>query len=100
MKPAGRRASLQIFVKIKSTKKHQVMDEEEDEQENPALHDAPPLVANSYKQANKYLEEVKRFLESKGHIKDAFTIGSVVDNIPSLQLAAARQTTLDSWLRD
>ena len=73
-------------------------DEEEDEQENPILHGAPLLVVNSYKQANEYLEGVQRFLQSKGHIQDAFTIGSVVDNIASLQLAASRQTTLDSWL--
>ena len=75
-------------------------DEEEDEQENPALHDALPLLVNSYKQAIEYLEEVQRFLESKGHIEDTFTIGSVVDNITSLQVAASKQTTLDSWLRN
>ena len=73
-------------------------DEEEDGQENPILHGAPLLVVNSYKQANEYLEGVQRFLQSKGHIQDAFTIGSVDDNITSLQLAASRQTTLDSWL--
>ena len=58
-----------------------------------------PVKIKSYKEANKLLEEVQHFLESKGHIKEAITIGSIVDNVSNIQLAATgRQTTLDSWL--
>ena len=44
------------------------------------------------------LLEVQHFLESKGHLKEAITVGSIVDNVSNIQLAATRQTTLDSWL--
>ena len=112
MKPAGKRALCRdsdetcweesFFANLRQDQEddHEETsgDEEEDEQENPILHGAPLLVVNSYKQANECLEGVQRFLQSKGRSQDAFTIGSVVDNITSLQLAASRQTTLDSWL--
>ena len=52
---------------------------------------------NSYKEANELLE-VQHFLEAKGHIKEAITLGSVVDTVSSFQLTATRQTTLNSWL--
>ena len=43
---------------------------------------------NSYKEAiaNELLE-VQHFLEVKGHIKEAITVGSVVDRVSSFQLA-------------
>ena len=44
------------------------------------------------------LLEVQHFLESKGHLNEAITVGSIVDNVSNIQLAATRQTTLDSWL--
>ena len=40
----------------------------------------------------KLLEEVQHFLESKGHLKEAITVGSIVDNASTIQLAATRQT--------
>ena len=47
--------------------------------------------------AYKLLEEVQHFLESKGHLKEAITLGSIVDNVSNIQLAATgRQTTLGS----
>ena len=49
--------------------------------------------------AYKLLEEVQHFLESKGHLKEAITLGSIVDNVSNIQLVATgRQTTLDSGL--
>ena len=47
---------------------------------------------------NEFLEEVQRFLENQGHMKEALKIGSIVDDVSCLQLAATKQTTLDSWL--
>ena len=70
--------------------------EEQEEQED--MDDNPPPKVKTYKEANEFLEEVQRFLETRGHVKEALTVGSVVDNVSSLQLAAARQTTLISWL--
>ena len=70
--------------------------EEQEEQED--MDDNPPPKVKTYKEANEFLEEVQRFLETKGHVKEALTVGSVVDNVSSLQLAAARQTTLTPWL--
>ena len=72
-------------------------DEGGDEQES-ALDDEPPIKVKSYKEPNQLLEDVQHFLEAKGHIKEAITVGSVVDDVSSLQLAVARQTTLNSWL--
>ena len=43
-------------------------------------------------------EQVQHFLEAKGHLKEAITVGSIVDKVSNLQLTSARQTTLDSWL--
>ena len=40
----------------------------------------------------KLLEEVQHFLESKGHLKETITVGSIVDNMSNIQLAATRQT--------
>ena len=33
----------------------------------------------NYKEANEFLEDVQHFLVAKGHVKDALTLGSVVD---------------------
>ena len=109
MKPAGKRALCRdsdetcweesFFANLPQDQEddHEEMsgDELEDEQENPILHGAPLPMVNSYKLVNEFLE-VQHFLQNKGHIHDSFTIGSFVDNITSLQLAASRQTTLDS----
>ena len=47
--------------------------------------------------AYKLLEEVQHFLESKGHLKETITLGSIVDNVSNIHLAATgRQTTLVS----
>ena len=70
---------------------------EGDEQEN-TVDDEQPVTIQSYKEANKLLEEVQHFLEAKGHLKEAITVGSIVDNVSNFQLASARQTTLDPWL--
>ena len=56
------------------------------------------MKVNTYKEANELLEDIQHFLEAKGHIKEAITVGSVVDSVTSFQLAASRQTTLNSWL--
>ena len=68
-----------------------------DEQDN-AVDEDPPMKVNTYKEANELLEDIQHFLEAKGHIKEAITVGSVVDSVTSFQLAASRQTTLNSWL--
>ena len=68
-------------------------DEAGDEQDNVE----PSTKVSSYKEANQMLEEVQHFMESKGHIKEAMTLGSVVDSISSFQVAT-RQATLTSWL--
>ena len=70
--------------------------EEQEEQED--MDDNPPPKVKTYMEANEFLEEVQRFLETRGHVKEAPTVGSVVDNVSSLQLAAARQTTPTSWV--
>ena len=52
----------------------------------------------SYRDANKYLEEVQEFLEQQGHVEDAFKIGLIIDSISFLEVSRSKQTTLDSWL--
>lgn len=60
------------------------------------LDDQPPLKVNTYKEANKFLEETRRFLESQGHIREALKVGSIVDDVSYLQLSAVnRPATLD-----
>ena len=71
-------------------------DKENDDQET--VDDEPPLKVKTYKEANEFLEEVQHFLENQGHMKEALRIGSIVDEVSCLQLAATKQTTLDSWL--
>ena len=56
------------------------------------VDDEPPL--KTYKEANEFLE-AQRFLKTHGHMKEALRI---VDDVSCLQLAATKQTTLDSWL--
>ena len=74
-------------------------DEENDDQDDQeTVDDEPPLKVKTYKEANEFLEEVQRFLENQGHMKEALRIGSIVDDVSCLQLAATKQTTLDSWL--
>ena len=74
-------------------------DEENDDQDDQeTVDDEPPLKVKTYKEANEFLEEVQRFLENQGHMKEALRIGSIVDDVSCLQLATTKQTTLDSWL--
>ena len=60
--------------------------------------DAPAAeVATYYKDNILSLEEAQHFLESRGHVKEAFQVGSVVDDVLHLKLAATRQTTLEDF---
>ena len=56
------------------------------------------MKVNSYKEANRLLEQVQCFLEAKGHTKDAMTVGSVVDSVSNFQPSATKQATPSSWL--
>ena len=57
-----------------------------------------PVLIQTCKVASEFVEEAQCFLEGQQHTKEALRIGSIIDNIPCLQLAAMKQTTLDSWL--
>ena len=72
-------------------------EEDNDECEQQALVGTQQNI-KSYRDANKYLEEVQEFLEQQGHVEDAFKIGSIIDNISFFEVSRSKQTTLDSWL--
>ena len=72
------------------------MQDKEDDEGSDEIELAPKI--NTYKEVNEYLEEVQHFLESRGHAMEAFKIGSIMDDVSCIQINAARQTALDSWL--
>ena len=40
------------------------------------------------------LEDIQRFLESQGRLQDAMQVGNFMDNLSTVQIATAKQTTL------
>lgn len=61
----------------------------DDEQSLPKL--------NTYKEAITALEEVSRFLQFKGHVDEALSIGSTIDRIVTLKHKSTRQSTLHDY---
>ena len=49
-------------------------DEENDDHDEETVDDEPPLKVKTYKEANEFLEEVQRFLESQGHMKETYRV--------------------------
>ena len=47
-------------------------DKENDDQET--VDDEPPLKVKTYTEANEFLEEMQRFLESQGHMKETYRV--------------------------
>ena len=75
------------------------VDEVRDVEQENAVDNESPMKVKSYKDANELLEgvhTVQHFVEAKWHIREVLAIGSIVDNVSGFQLAATRQTTLDS----
>jgi len=68
-------------------------DEEMSDDETPP----PPLKVQSFKEAIDSLEDVQRFLESRGYTQEALGIGSSVDKIACLRLRCASQTSLRDY---
>ena len=66
-------------------------DDDQDEQQVETLENI-----KTYKDANRYLEEVQQFLEQEGHVEEAFKIGSIIDKI--YNIFRSSRSTLDSWL--
>ena len=62
-----------LFAGLGEKPEEEASDDEGDDQEN-AVHDEPPMTVNSYKEANELLDQVKCFLEAKGHIKETLTV--------------------------
>ena len=82
-----------------------VLEEDESEQDEPDDtsfdFEPPPLKIKNFGEAIQSLEDVRIFLDSKGHSDQATTIASAVDLVASLHcksLASARQSTLNEYL--
>ena len=76
-------------------------DDEEDsdgetEDDNAGEDVAPKII--SYKEASMVLEDVVNFLQHKGNMKDALSLGSTIDTMCVCRKASTTQTTLDSFL--
>ena len=69
---------------------------ENDIEDNSADLDIAPRI-KSYKEAIVALEDVVIFLQHKGNIEEAMSLGSTIDDICMHRNHAAVQTTLDSF---
>ena len=59
--------------------------------------ETPSLKITNYKDAIESLDNVRQFLENKGHVQEALQVGSTVDTLTSLKLQSAKQTTLNDY---
>ena len=85
------------FLKQLRQEEQEVADEEEDEGEDELDVEPPPPKLQNYKEAVQSLEDVQKFLESRGYIEEALRIGSAVDTMTVLQLKSSKQTTLHDY---
>ncbi len=72
-------------------------EEECDEDEEDDSEQLPISNVKTYKDAILALEDIKTFLESRGHLMESTKIGISVDSLASLQLAAMKQKTLHDF---
>ena len=68
-------------------------DEEEDD-ENPELEVQSDLSIKPFKEAIVSLEEVQKFLESRGYLEVSVNVGSAVDALAALQLHSGHYLTI------
>ena len=59
--------------------------------------DTPTLKITNYKDAIESLDNVRQFLENKGHVQEALQVGTTVDTLTSLILQLSKQTTLHDY---
>ena len=85
------------FLKQLRQEEQEVADEEEDEGEDELDVEPPPPKLQNFKEAVQSLEDVQKFLESRGYIEEALRIGSAVDTMTVLQLKSSKQTTLHDY---
>lgn len=73
--------------------------DEEDEEGDEGMEDEPlpPLKVQSFKEAIESLENVQKFLESRGYIQEALGIGSAVDTVAGVKLHSSVQTSLRDY---
>ena len=76
-----------------------IQGQETDESNNEIeLDDEPcPLKVKSFKEAIDSLQEVGRFLESRGCVEAAMGIGTTIDTLASLGVATRKQTLLGDF---
>ena len=75
-------------------------DVSEDEEDITMIDETPQppiLKIQTYKEALKSLEDVQQFLESRGHIEEALSLGSSIDRVAYIQLQCTSQTTIHDY---
>ena len=77
-------------------KQLQHKEEDVDEEDEMDVEPPPPKLRN-FKEAVQSLEDVQQFLESRGYIEEALTIGSAVDTMTVLKLKSLKQSTLHDY---
>ena len=68
-----------------------------DDEDDEAVIQPPPLKLCSYQEVVESLEHAYLFLESRGNIPEAMSIGSSIDDIVKLKVLSSRQTTISDF---
>ncbi len=72
----------------------QLEKEDEEEEVEDSMHSEPTL-ATSFNDAILVLEDVRTFLEGRGHVNTSITF--IVDAVASIQVSAVKQRTLSDY---
>ena len=85
------------FLEQVGQEEQEVADEDEDEGDDEMDVEPPPPKIQNFKEAVQSLEDVEKFLESRGYIEEALRIGSEIDTLTVLKLKSSTQSTLHDY---